>query len=69
MRADLDRELSGAIEALLGMAARYDGKDLIEANVDLTNFLLSRLPPAKLAAAAAALALHAHRRRTGARHD
>lgn len=60
-RADLDRELSNAIDSLLAVAAKHDGKDLIEANVELTNFMLSWLPKEKLAAAAAALALRLHR--------
>lgn len=60
-RADLDRELSGAIDGLLSAAAKHDGMDLIEANVELTNFLMARLPAPKLAAATAALALRLHR--------
>jgi hypothetical protein len=62
LRAELDRELSTAVELLLGKAAEHDGKDIIEANVDLTNWLLARVTPDNLAAAAAALALHVHRR-------
>jgi hypothetical protein len=60
-RAELDRELSSAVESLRSIAAEHDGKDLIEANVDLTNFLLLMVPADKLAAATAALALHLHR--------
>lgn len=61
MRAELDRELSNAIDSLVAVAAKQDGKDLIEANVDLTNFMLAWLSKDKLAAAAAALALRLHR--------
>jgi len=61
LRADLDRELSGAVDGLLTKAAELDGVDIIEANVDLTNFLLASLTPAQLAVAAAGLALRLHR--------
>lgn len=62
LRASLDRELSSAAASLLHKAAQHDGKDIIEANVDLTNELLAILTPAQLAAAAASLALRMHRR-------
>lgn len=61
MRAELDRRLSDAVATLTQKAAEHDGKDTIEANVDLTNDLLCSLAPAQLAAAAAALALRLHR--------
>lgn len=60
-RAELDRELSGAVEGLLAKAAEHDGKDVIEANVDLMNDLFANLERASLAAAAAALAIRLHR--------
>lgn len=63
LRAELDRELSTAVEFLLTRAATYDSLDLIEANVELTNDLRATCSPASLAAAAAALALHLHRAR------
>lgn len=61
MRAELDRELSTAVELLLQKAADHDGKDILKANVDLTNWLLARVSPDNLAAAAAMLALRLHR--------
>lgn len=61
LRADLDRELSTAVDRLLNKAAEHDGKDVIEANVDLTNELLAKLNPSALAAAAASLAIRLHR--------
>lgn len=61
LRAELDRELSTAVELLLQKAAEHDGKDIIEANVDLTAWLMSRVSASNLAAAAAALALRLHR--------
>lgn len=64
-RAQLDRELSTAITALLHQAAQYDGLDVIEANVELTNWLVARVPPAALAAAAAGLTLRLHRMPVG----
>jgi hypothetical protein len=66
MRAEMDRELSGAVQGLLIKAAEYDGEDLIEANVDLANWMLANLTTSRLAAAAAAMALHAHRQSVGA---
>lgn len=60
-RAQFDRELSTAVELLLAKAAEHDGKDIVEANVDLTNWLLARLDCASLAEAAAMLALRLHR--------
>lgn len=60
-RAALDRELSNAVDALLLKAAEQDGRDVIEANVELTNFLLANLAVPALAASAAALALRLHR--------
>lgn len=60
-RAELDRRLSDAVATMLQKAAEHDGKDAIEANVDLTNELLASLVPSQLAAAAAALALRLHR--------
>lgn len=65
VRAEVDRELPGAIAALLGKAAEHDDKDLVEANLDLANWLLAHLGPTRLAAAAAALALHLHRQPGG----
>jgi hypothetical protein len=62
MRADLDQGLAGAVEALTRQAAEYDGADIIEASVDLTNELLALFSPGQLAAGAAALALHLRRR-------
>lgn len=62
-RAALDRELSNAVDALLLKAAEQDGKDVIEANVELTNLLLANLTVPALAASAAALALRLHRER------
>jgi hypothetical protein len=61
LRAELDRELSSAANALVDKAAELDGEDVIEANVELTNFLLDNLSPAQLAAAAAMLALRVRR--------
>ncbi|GAA2696342.1 hypothetical protein [Actinoplanes palleronii] len=61
LRAHLDRELNGAIDGLLEKAALHDGKDIIEANVDLTNELLANLGLSQLAASAAALAIRLHR--------
>lgn len=62
VRAQLDRRLSEAIDALLTKAAEHDGQDVIEANTDFTNWLnASPLSRAQLAAAAASLALHLHR--------
>lgn len=61
LRASLDQELTSAVEGLLMKAAEHDGKDLIEANVDLMNDLLSGLSVTQLAAAAASLALRLHR--------
>lgn len=65
MRAELDRELEEAVQLVLAMAAEHDGKDVIEANVDLTNDLLASLAPSQLAAAAAMLALRLHRSGAG----
>lgn len=61
MRAELDQHLVEAVDGLLRVAATYDNLDMIEANVEMTNFLIDRFGPAKLAASAASLALHAHR--------
>lgn len=61
LRADLDRELSTAVDRLLNKAAEHDGKDVIEANVDLMNELFGLLGPHALAAAAAGLAIRLHR--------
>lgn len=61
VRADLDQELSTAVDGLLTKAAQHDGKDLIDANVDLMNDLYATLTPTQMAAAAAALALRCHR--------
>jgi hypothetical protein len=62
LRADLDRELEQAVQALLGKAAGYDGMDLIEANTELTNdFYSSPLDRGALAASVAMLALRLHR--------
>lgn len=66
LRAHLDGELNTAIAAMLHQAAQYDGRDIIEANVDLTGDLLALLSPAQLAAAAAGLALRLHRSKAGA---
>lgn len=66
LRASLDQELSHAVDGLLLKAAEHDGKDLIEANVDLMNDLLATLSTTALAAAAASLALRAHRSPGGA---
>lgn len=65
LRADLDRELSNAVDLLLAKAAELDGMDIIEANVELTAFLYDRLDKRALAAAAAATALRLHRSRPG----
>lgn len=65
LRADLDRQLSNAVDGLLRKAAAHDGKDVIEANVDLTNDLLASLSAPHLAAAAASLAIRLHRREQG----
>ncbi|MET0423618.1 MAG: hypothetical protein ABW046_07080 [Actinoplanes sp.] len=67
LRAELDRELSSAVDGLLSKASEYDGQDVIEANVALTNWLINRLSTAQLAAAAASLALRLHRSAGGAR--
>jgi hypothetical protein len=64
LRAELDRELSGAVQHLLARAAEHDGKDVIEANVDLMNDLFNSLTRSQLAAAAAGLALRLHRSTT-----
>lgn len=61
MRAELDRELSTAVKGLLHQAAQYDGVDIIEANVELTNDLHALCTPPMLAASAAMLALRLHR--------
>ena len=61
LRADLDRELSGAIDGLLGKAADLDDLDIIDANVELMNDLADSLTADQLAAAAAAFALRLHR--------
>ena len=61
LRASLDRELSSAVAGLMNKAAQHDGKDIIEANVDLTVELFTSLAPSQLAAATAALALRLHR--------
>jgi hypothetical protein len=64
--ASLDQELTSAVDGLLCRAAEHDGKDLIEANVDLMNWLMaSPLSRAQLAASAAALALRLHRSQAG----
>lgn len=66
MRAEFDRILADGLAALLEMAAAYDGMDIIEANVELTNDLYAReLPKHMLVASVAALALRLHR--SGAR--
>jgi hypothetical protein len=61
LRAELDRELATAVESILTMAAEYDGQDIIEANVELSDDLLELLAPRQLAAAAAMLALRMQR--------
>lgn len=61
MRAEFDRELEGAIAAVLEQAAHLDGLDLIEANTALTNHLLGLFNAHQLAAAAAMLATRLHR--------
>lgn len=62
LRASLDRELEEAVQGLLRKAAEHDGKDVIEANVDLMNDLLaSELSVPAIAAAASALAIRLHR--------
>lgn len=61
MRAEFDRELSTAVDALVAKAANHDGLDVIEANVVLTDELFHLLSPMMLAQAAAALALRLHR--------
>lgn len=62
LRAELDRELASAVDSLLGEAAKHDGKDLIEANVDLMNDLfVGGLSRAQLAAGVAGLAIRLRR--------
>lgn len=61
LRSQLDEGLASAVDALLAKAAEHDGKDIVEANVDLTNWLLAQLSVPQLAAAAASLALRLHR--------
>jgi hypothetical protein len=61
LRAELDRELSSAVDGLLLKAAEHDSKDLIEANVALMNWMFATMTPSALAAAAASLALQMHR--------
>ena len=67
LRASVDREMSEAIDGLLCKAAQYDGLDLVEANVEMTNDTFAAMPPPMLAAAAAMLALRLHRTRGGGR--
>ncbi|GIE46390.1 hypothetical protein [Actinoplanes lobatus] len=64
VRAQLDHDLATAIGGLLSQAAERDGLDVIEANVDLTLWLLARMTPDQLAASAAALAIRLHRTTT-----
>jgi hypothetical protein len=62
MRAELDRQLEAAAQVVLERAAEYDGVDLIEANVDLTNYLLGLgMTVRQLATGVAVLALRLHR--------
>ena len=49
LRADLDRELAGAIDGLLGKAADLDDLDIIDANVELMNDLADSLTADQLA--------------------
>ena len=60
-RAQFDQQLTAALEGLLNQAAARDGMDVIDANVDLTLWLLERMNDTQLAAAAAALAIRLHR--------
>lgn len=60
-RAEYDRELSSAIDGLMGQAAQFDGVDVIEASMNLTNRMLAELTKAQIAVAAGALAIHLHR--------
>ncbi len=61
LRAEVDREVSHALDLLLKQAAKYDGQDIVEANVNFTLALLANLPPDQLAASTAMLALRLHR--------
>jgi hypothetical protein len=62
LRAELDRELETAVATLLTLAARYDGVDLVEANVELCNDIRSLyVPTSALTASVAMLALRLHR--------
>lgn len=62
MRAELDQEIETAVQAILEQAAEYDGDDLIEANVELTNDLLALgMTRTQLATGTAMLALRLHR--------
>lgn len=66
LRAQLDQGLSEALDGLVSKAAEHDGKDLIEANTDFTNWLnASPLTRAQLAAATASLALRLRRLQAG----
>jgi hypothetical protein len=67
LRADVDREMAEAVDGLLCKAAEYDGLDLVEANVEMTNDIFAAMPPPMLAAAAAMLALRLHRTPGGGR--
>lgn len=65
LRAELDQQLNEAVDGLLLKAAEHDGKDILEANVDLTNDLLASLSVPQLAASAASLAIRLRRREQG----
>jgi hypothetical protein len=62
LRAALDQEIEEVAQGVLCKAAEHDGKDILEANVDLMNDLLtSGMGAPGLAAAAAMMALRLHR--------
>jgi hypothetical protein len=65
VRALIDQELKTAVAGLKAKAAGFDGMDTVEANVELTNWLLLNVGVSQLATAAAALALELHRQPKG----
>ncbi|GGN40375.1 hypothetical protein FHR83_007052 [Actinoplanes campanulatus] len=60
-RADRDRELNNLVDWLLAQAADRDGLDVLEASVDLAEWMAGRLGSRELAEAVAALAIRLHR--------
>lgn len=61
VRAEIDRALAGAIDAVLERAADLDDMDVLDANVEMTSYLLERFNPHRLAVIGAMLALRLHR--------